>query len=190
MKKLPTISAFICLAILTTSCSKTSSDLINNQHPSTTPLPSSKEVTSISNWLTPASFYLNSDRLGQFSISGVMPFTSATQISYDKSTHVELVYARIPDQRGIFQYKKLSFGFGVDIEGKPFHVSLDYSLDPAGLRLYFKNSDYLPLATAVDNTVSENWNYRYVVIPETKYQNTDVDWNDLAAVASILNFSL
>ena len=189
MKKIITIIAIAFFAISIVSCSKTSSDF-SRQGPAETPPPSSPEVTVVSNWISPGSFFESSDRFNKLSITGVCPFTAATQLKYNESTHVELVYARMPRQRITYEYKKLAFGFGIEVNGSTSRIYLDYSLEPDGLKIYFKNADYLSLLTAVDQSVSENWVYRYIVIPKTKYQTTNVDWNDLPAVALALGFSL
>ena len=69
-------------------------------------------------------------------------------------------------------------------------MSVDYSIEPEGLKLYYQNADYTFLSRAVDQTVTDNWVFRYIVIPKTIYQATNVDWNDLRAVSVALNFSL
>lgn len=191
MKKTVTITAVAFLAISVVSCSKTSSEIskqellkISSAHPST-------EINVISNWIYPASFSVETDRLGNLFIKGLHPFTASTQLSYDESAHVELVYTRIPtNQRTPYTYKRLAFDFRVDPGGNSAHVFLDFSLDHGGLSLYFRNADYATLSRAVDQTASENWNFRYIVLPKTKYQSTNVDWDDLSAVAAVLNFPL
>jgi len=190
MKKVTTIAAVACLAILIMSCSKSSSDLTGNgylKQPPENPV----EIMTASHWLSPGSFVANTDRLNNFMITGTCPFSAATQIHYDKSTHAELAYARIPTgQRVPYVYKKLAFEFNLDANGLTSHILIDYELNPYGLKINFKNADYLFLTKAVDQSISENWEFRYIVIPKTKYQTLNVDWNDLPAVASALGLSL
>jgi len=138
----------------------------------------------------PGSFYLNSDRSGNVFITGIYSFTSATQPVYDKSTQIAFVYVRIPTRNGAYVYKKLSYAFSVETQGTVNHILLDYSLDSDGLKLYFTSTDLNSLVTAADQTISENWNYRYLIIPKTKYQTIDIDWTDLYAVSTALNFPL
>lgn len=191
MKKITTIAAITALAIFVTSCTKTSSNLVSQSLPNLSSSASaSAEVNVISKWNLPNYFYLSVDRLNRPSIIGVSSFTTTTQLNYDKNTHVELVYARIPTgQRVPYIYKRIPLDINVTLNGSASDVSLDFSLDPDGLKLYYKNSDVSFLSRAVDLTISENWNFRYTVIPKAKYLSTNVDWDDLTAVAA-LDFSL
>lgn len=197
MKKITTIASVAIFAIAIISCSKSSySDLASQaaSRPADQPKP---EVTTISNWLSPLSFTVETDRLGDKYIKAnclftpSTPISSSTQISYDKSTHIELAYVKMPsDQRFLYKYKKLPFDFEVVDHNVSGDVRIDFSLDPDGLKIYFKNADYSFLSRAVDQSIADKWNFRYIVIPKTKYQSTNVDWNDLIAVAAALNFSL
>jgi hypothetical protein len=104
---------------------------------------------------------------------------------------VELAYAKIPtNQRIPYQYKRLAFDINVVVNGLSSDMSVDYSLGTDGLKLYYKNTDYAFLSRAVDQTVTDNWVFRYIVIPKAIYQTINVDWNDLRAVSVALNFSL
>jgi hypothetical protein len=192
MKKITTIAAITAIAVFVTSCTKTSSGLVSQSLPPfSSSSPASAGVNVVSKWNSPDYYYLSVDRLNRPSIIGVSSFMTATQLTYDKSTHVELLYARIPTgQRIPYTYKRIPLDLTVTLNGSSSDVTLDFSLDPDGLKLYFKNSDLSFLSRAVDQTTSENWNFRYIVIPKAIYQATIVDWNDLRAVATALNFTL
>ena len=193
MKKLTIITAIAFSTILITSCTKSSPGFTRQTSLGSTSTSSSSvnsNLNVISTWIRPGSFYLNSDRSGNIFITGIYPFTSATQPVYDKSTQVDLAYVRIPTRNGAYVYKKLSYAFGVEIQGSISHILLDHSLENDGLKLYFTTPDFNSLITAVDQTISENWDYRYLIIPRTKYQTMAIDWTDLYAVATALNFSL
>lgn len=191
MKKVTTFTAIGFLAIIFVSCSKSPSD-VTGQGPSVSSLstPGPKEINVVSNWMSPNSFFVNFDRLGRYSITGSCFYPGSTQTNYDEGTHVVLAYARIQGHRTPYMYKKLAFGIRAEVNGIAAHVLIDYAFDPDGLRIYFKNADYVFLSCAVDQSILESWEYRYIIIPKTKYQSTQVDWDDLAAVAFALNFSL
>jgi hypothetical protein len=191
MKKVTIFTAIGFLAILFVSCSKTSSDE-TSQGLSTSSLSTSgpKEINVVSNWMSPNSFAVNVDRLGGYSIIGSWLNSGSAQINYDEGTHVELAYARIQAHGRPTVYKKLAFGVRAEANGVAAHVLVDYSVDPDGLKIYFKEAAYGFLACAVDQSILEGWEYRYIIIPKTKYQSMQVDWDDLVAVAAALNFSL
>jgi hypothetical protein len=192
MKKISTVATLTAIAVFFTSCTKTSSELVNPALPNlSSSSQASAEVNVVSKWNSPYNFYLNIDRLNRPSMVGICPYTTATQLNYDKNTHVELAYARIPTgQRIPYIYKRIPLEMNVTLNGSSAAVTLDFSLDPDGLKLYFKNSDVSFLSRAVDQTTSENWNFRYIVMPKAKYESTIVDWNNLTAVATALNFTL
>jgi len=191
MKKITTIAVVTIFSIAIVSCSKSASSEFTGQESSKLPAPLRPEVNVVSNWISPSSFSAETDRLGNLYIKGVYPFTASSQISYDKSSHIELVYIRIPtNQRVPYKYERLPFRINITANNISAVVQIDYSLDPDGLKLYFKNADYTVLSRTVDLSISDNWNFRYIVIPKTKYQSTNVDWNNLVAVAAALNFSL
>ena len=191
MKKFTTVATVAVLAIITVSCSKSSSSEFTRQQSSGQSVRLQPEVTTVSNWTYPSSFFVETDRLGNRFIKGVCPFSASSQLNYDESTHIELAYVRIPTgQRIPYKYKRLPFDFNIVTNGISGDVLIDYSLDPDGLKLYYKNADYTFLSRAVDQSTSDNWNFRYIVVPKTKYQSTNIDWNDLSGVAAALNFTL
>lgn len=176
--------------MLIMSCSKSSVSDLTAQTPPKQPV-TSTEVNMVSNWLSPLSFSDGVDRNGNQFITATYPFTPANHVSYNEDAHVELAYVRVPtNQRIPFRYNKLPFTITVGVNGTSKNVVVDYSLDPDGLKLYFKNAEYMFVAKAVDLLVSENWNFRYIIIPKSKYQSLNIDWDDLSAVAVALNFSL
>jgi hypothetical protein len=191
MKKITTLAAIAIVAIAISSCSKSYNTELSGQEPSRQTASIQADVNVVSNWVTPGSFAVETDRFGSQLIKGSYLFTAATQISYDKNSHVELVYVRVPtNQRIPYRYQKLPFSINVIVSGLSSDMSVDYSLDLKGLTLYYQNTDYAFLSRAVDQTVSDNWVFRYIVIPKATYQVTIVDWNDLRAVSAALNFSL
>jgi hypothetical protein len=190
MKKVTTFTAIGFLAILFVSCSKSPSDVTRQGPSSSFSTSGPKEINVVSNWMSPNSFSVNVDRLGRYSITGSWLYTGSTPINYDEATHVELAYARIQGHRSPYAYKKLAFGVSAEVYGVAAHVLVDYSVDPDGLKIYFKDAAYAFLSCSVDQSILESWEYRYIIIPKTKYQSMHVDWEDLVAVAAALNFSL
>ena len=191
MKKVTVFTAIAFLAISFVACSKTSSNETSQALSiSSVSAPAPKEINVVSNWISPNSFSVNVDRVGRYSIVGSCLYSGSTQVGYDEATHVELAYARVQRHGTAYVYKKLPFGVRAEVNGVATHVLVDYSFDPDGLRIYFKNAEYAFLSCTVDQSISDGWEYRYVIIPKTKYQSMHVDWEDLAAVASVLNFSL
>ena len=191
MKKITTLTVVAVFAIAISSCSKSYNTELSGQEAPKQTFSIQPDVNVVSNWVNPSSFAVQTDRFGNQLIKGSYAFTPATQINYDKNSHVELVYVRIPtNQRIPYQYKRLPSGINVVVNGQSSDISIDYSLDPEGLKLYYQNFNYAFLSRAVDQTVTDNWVFRYIVIPKTTYQATNVDWNDLRAVSVALNFSL
>lgn len=188
MKKITILAVF---AIAISSCSKSYNTELSGQESSRQTASIQPDVNVVSNWIYPGSFAVETDRFGNRLIKGSYPFTAATQISYDKNSHVELAYVRIPtNQRIPYRYDRLPFNINVVVNGLSSDISIDYALDPEGLKLYYQNTDYTFLSRAVDQTVTDNWVFRYIVIPKATYQATNVDWNDLRAVSVALSFSL
>lgn len=191
MKKITTLAIIAVLASGISSCSKSYPTQFSGQEPSKQTVPIQTDVNVVSNWVNPGSFSVETDRFGSQLIKGSYAFTPATQINYDKNSHVELVYVRIPtNQRIPYQYKRLPSNINVVVNGLSSDIAIDYSLDPEGLKLYYQNTDYAFLSRAVDQTVTDNWVFRYIVMPKATYQATNVDWNDLRAVSVALNFTL
>ena len=193
MKKVTTITTVAILAILVVSCSKTSSGLASQSTSSSQSQPTFAPVekTIVSPWVFPSAFTAEADRFGKQIIVGNYPFTAATQISYDENTHVELAYIRIPTgQRIPYKYMRLATDLSVDINGIISTVTLDYSLDPDGFKVYFKNAVPPFLSAVVNQASAGDWRFMYIVIPKTRYQSAHINWNDLTAVAATLNISL
>ena len=165
------------------ACSKTS--IVDTKSTQTNSVSSSAkpEIKVVSNWISisPNSYFLNVDRLGYFFVTGIYNFDASTQLSYDDGAQVELAYARIPIGR-VFQYQKLSFDM------QPTNVFLNYSLDPDGFKLNFKNGSYNSLVDAVNEVYNGDWRFRYIVIPKSQFDRTNIDWNNYLLVASTLNF--
>ena len=191
MQKITILAVIAVFAIVISSCSRSYNTELSGQEVPKQPSSVQPDVNVVSNWVSPGSFAVETDRFGNQLIKGSYAFTAATQISYDKDSHVELVYVRIPtNQRIPYQYKRLPSSINVVVNGLSSDMSVDYFLDPEGLKLYYQNTDYAFLSRAVDQTVTDNWVFRYIVIPKATYQATNVDWNDLRAVSVALTFSL
>jgi hypothetical protein len=191
MKKIAILAVVAVFAIGISSCSKSYNTELSGQAAPKQTVPIQPDVNVVSNWVYPGSFAVETDRFGSRFIKGSYSFTAATQISYDKNSHVELAYVKIPtNQRIPYRYQRLPSNINVVVNGLSSDMSIDYSLDPEGLKLYYQNTDYAFLSRAVDQTVTDNWVFRYIVIPKAIYQATNVDWNDLRAVSVALNFSL
>lgn len=191
MKKITTIAVVACMTVSFASCSKSSSvDLTGAQQPANQVTAPSPEVKIISGWVNPTYFNQEVDRSGRILIKGYYPF-AATQPSYDESNHVELAYLRIPlDSRIPYRYEKLPAKVSVDMNGVPTDVLMDQSIDTDGLKIYYRNADLNALSRAADLSASGNWKFIYIVIPKTTYDATHINWDDLKAVATALNFSL
>ena len=191
MKQVISITAIGFLAMSFASCSKTPGFTGANVPPGAQTSKQSPDLNFASDWISFSSYLMATDRLGRPIATGVYPFTAASNIQYDKSTHVELAYCRMPSgQRTPYVYKRLPYDFSIDADRVNSSVSLGYSIGPDAFNVYFQDAAPVFLAKAVDISTSEDWRFRYVVLPKAKYETMNIDWDDLSAVASALNFSL
>ena len=174
---LPTITVFLfaCSKSSVTELAATGTSVSASQQSAL----AAKKIVSA--WNAPTSYYLNADRLGNLSIVGEQYFNAATQPIYDKASHVELVYTRIPGTVD-YQYMKLAFGMSN-------RVMMKYTIDTDAFRIYLANADYPLLYDSYTEVVLNGWQFRYVIIPRSQYENTDVEWSDYLAVASILQIA-
>lgn len=185
MKQFLRLLALACMTVFFFACNKSS---VSAPARSTTSASVSSQQPAgivkkiISSWDTLTNYYLNIDRNGNTSIMGEHYYDGATQPIYDKSSHTELMYARIPQAGGTYEYRKL-------IHNMTNRVLIKYTVDTDAFRIYLSNAAYAQLYDSYTQIVSDNWQFRYVVIPKTQFESMSVDWNEYLLVAAALQFT-
>ena len=181
-------SRFISLAAITMflfACSKSS---VSDPASSTTSGAISSQQSAaigkkiVSSWDTLTYYYLNFDRNGSTSIMGEHYYEAASQPVYDKGSHTELMYARIPQAGGTYEDRKL-------VLNMTNRVLIKYTVDTDAFRIYLSNADFPQLYDTYTQIVSDRWQFRYVVIPRSQFQSMNIDWNEYLSVALALQFT-
>jgi hypothetical protein len=180
MKKLTILSAIVLFTAAWVSCSKENvnrppSSTVNN--PVVDPVQS---VTIISDWVD-LELNLVNDR-GIMILQGRDEFN--TRVEYDKNTHVELAYAFIPGQRNP-EYRRLPMKYVPAGAGPDEYASFAYNIDDLGFLLTIRNNG--SVTTLPDASAFQDFEYRYIVLPKTKYESLNVNWDDYNQVAIVLN---
>ena len=180
MKKTTTITAVTFFAIAVISCSRSSSDYLpsmSTSQVSTTAQP--VKVRLISDW--------QSLSMTTSTVSGVSQLdgqSTLTQIvSYETGMHKQLAYIKSQGREG-FSYKSLPTTYSTTDGNHAINFSLSFST----FNVSISNNDFP--ARLVNAQTFTYFQYMYIIIPIEIYQSTQVDWNDLPAVASALGFSL
>ena len=180
MKKIIHLSAVAILAISIGSCSKTSSGYlssITSAQQSTASQP--VKVRIFSDW---QSLVLNPETInGNIQLVGQSTLTQI--VSYEMGMHKQLAYTRYPG-RNSFVYRLLPMEYLTPLGNHAFNFSLDFST----FKVFISNPNQPGRLVAAQDL--SRFNYRYIVIPIEVYQATQVDWNNLPAVAAALNFTL
>jgi len=160
----------------------------------------------VSDWNAIQQYLPETDRNGNVFYIGLAPFDTSiiyvpNGMNYDKSTHVELAYLRIPaTTRGTtFQYLKLATSIGLYdiskdfIAGVYFNFSVGETVsgqprNTTGLNIYIKTKPPYNYDKILNEINEQGFSFRFIVIPKSKYQNTIVNWDDYLEVSDALNF--
>ena len=177
MKKIKIICAVFLLTIIpgcltvfnngSNSVSKTSS-------------PAVTERTMISSWFNLSLFPI-CDKT-EFYLEGTEYFRKT--VNYDKDHHVELAYVMITGN-GAAVYKGLPMNLTVLGDCKTEEFSFKFAIDHIGFSVNVRNLD--PTVTTIDPNISEDFFYRYIVIPRSLFNSLAIDWNNYDEVAQALN---
>ena len=104
-------------------------------------------------------------------------------INFDPVNDTRLAYLKIPGRsvNNYYQIPRL-------VRTPNQNLDITYLLEPGSFNVRIWNAD--------DHSQMPNgdqfsyYRFRYIVIPNTMYQNLHIDWNDYYAVAAALNLSL
>ena len=137
------------------------------------------ERTIISSWFNLSLFPI-CDKT-EFYLEGTEYFNKT--VDYDKDHHVELAYVMIPGE-GKPVYKRLPMSLTVLADCKSEEFSFRFSIDNIGFSLNVKNLN--PTVITIDPHISQDFFYRYIVIPKSLVNSLTVDWNNYDEVERAL----
>lgn len=181
MKHITILSAVALLLIFLPSCQKqtlTTNDNIVNDHK---PLDNSvAEQTIISSWF-PLQLSLTSDR-NELLLKGIGYFDR--KVEYDKALHVELAYVMIPGQH-VSTYKRLPMKLFIKTDATAGFYAFQFGFEPSGFNLTIKNID--SVNGALNPDMFNDFQYRYIILPLSKYSDLSIDWENYYDVAQALN---
>jgi hypothetical protein len=177
MKTIKTICTVLVL-IATPGCLT----VLNNGNNSLnkTSSPAVTERTIISSWFNVSLFPI-SDRT-EFYLEGSEYFNKT--VDYDKDYHVELAYVMIPGN-GTPVYKRLPMNLTVLADCKAEEFSFRFAIDHIGFSVNLRNLD--PTAITIDPHISQDFFYRYIVIPRSLFNSLAINWENYEEVAQALN---
>ena len=138
------------------------------------------ERTIISSWFNLSLFPI-SDRT-EFYLEGSEYFNKT--MDYDRDYHVELAYVMIPGD-GAPIYKRLPMNLTVLADCKTEEFSFRFTMDHMGFSLNVRNLD--PTSITIDPHISQDFFYRYIVIPRSLFNSLAIDWNNYDEVVQALN---
>lgn len=179
MKKVIIFSTTLFFVIFIMSCQKEAinsnlpSIQINNQEP-----PVAKTI--VSNWFKMT--LVNESDMDMIFLEGFEQ--SPNKMDYDRNTHVELVYVKMP-VRGGSSYGRLPMKFVDHVVAEPSIYTIDFSIADEGFYLTIKNTD--PLGTNPDAAKFYDFQYRYIILPVEKFNSMNINWDDYTEVAIALN---
>jgi hypothetical protein len=171
----------ICVAFMFTVIPGCLTVLNNgNNSVNKTSSPAVIERTIISSWFNLSLFPI-SDRT-EFYLEGTEYFNKS--VDYDKDYHVELAYIMIPGDRAPV-YKRLPMNFTVLADCKTEEFSFRFAIDHIGFSLNVRNLD--PTVITIDPHISQDFFYRYIVIPRSLFNSLAINWDNYDEVAQALN---
>ena len=138
------------------------------------------ERTMISSWFNLSLFPI-SDRT-EFYLEGTEYFKKT--VDYDKDSYVELAYVMIPGN-GTPVYKRLPMNLTVLADCKTEEFSFRFAIDHIGFSVDVRNLN--PTVITIDPQVSQDFFYRYIVIPRSLFNSLAIDWDNYDEVAQALN---
>ena len=142
--------------------------------------PTVTEQTMISSWFSVSLFPI-SDRT-EFYLEGTEYFSKT--LDYDEDYHVELAFIMIPDEEAPV-YKRLPVNLALVTDRKTEEFSFRFAIDHTGFSLSVRNLDTVPIT--IDQRISQDFFYRYIVIPRSLFNSLAIDWDNYDEVAKALN---
>lgn len=162
------------LFFLLSACKK--ENLITIDTPSPLPPP---ETFKVSDWFSVELGIGNSAPSSQIQSR----YWLLTETPFDAGTHKTLAYTRIPGREG-YVYHALPFQYNTQ-DGR---LDFSFLLDKSSFTVTIRNLDQNYITT--NSWHIQNFRYRYIIIPNSRYQSTNANWSDLQSVSAALNFSL
>ena len=181
MKKLTISSAILMLAAFVMSCNK-QTDLVTRPSAGTTVTTTAPDTaTIVSDWFS-LSVDQVSDDMGGVYLQGMKPFY--TNAAYNRNSHVELAYVSMPDQQArVVSHlpMDLEFSQGATDQTYRFNFWLDNH------RFFLSILNLNDVTVALDPITTQDFKYRYIIIPRQVYYTLGIDWDNYDEVAQALN---
>lgn len=181
MKKLTISSAILTLAVFIMSCKK-QAELVTQPFAGTTVTTASPDTTTIiSDWFSLPVDQL-SDDMGGVYLQGMKPFYR--NAAYNRTLHVELAYVSMPGQQArVVSHLPMNLEFSQGTTDQTYRFS--FWLDNSGFFLSILNLNDVTIA--LDPATTQDFKYRYIIIPRQVYYTLNIDWDNYDEVAKALN---
>lgn len=181
MKKLTISSAILTLAVFIMSCKK-QAELVTQPFAGTTVTTASPDTTTIiSDWFSLPVDQL-SDDMGGVYLQGMKPFYR--NAAYNRTLHVELAYVSMPGQQArVVSHLPMNLEFSQGTTDQTYRFS--FWLDNSGFFLSILNLNDVTIA--LEPATTQDFKYRYIIIPRQVYYDLRIDWDNYDEVAKALN---
>ena len=188
MKKLTISSAILMLVAFVMSCNK-QTDLVTRPVTGTTVTTTAPDTaTIVSDWFSLLVDQV-SDDMGGVYLQGMKPFytnaayTFYTNAAYNRNSHVELAYVSMPDQQArVVSHLPMNLEFSQG--GTDQMYSFSFWLNNSGFFLSILNIN--DVTVALDPITTQDFKYRYIIIPRQVYYTLGIDWDNYDEVAQAL----
>lgn len=177
MKKIKVVAAVFLLTVIP-GCLTVFNSGNNSENKTTSP--TANERTIISSWFNLSLFPI-SDRT-EFYLEGTEYFNKS--VDYDKDYHIELAYIMISGN-GVPVYKRLPMNLTVLGDCKAEEFNFRFAIDHVGFSLNVRNLD--PTVITIDPHISQDFFYRYIVIPRSLFNSLTINWDNYDEVAQALS---
>lgn len=181
MKKLTISSIVLLLAVFVISCNK-QADLVTRSFTGTTVTTAPPDTTTIvSNWFS-LSVDDVSDDMGGVYLQGMKPFNN--HAAYNRNLHVELAFVSMPGQQDrIIRHLPMNLEFTQGGSDQTYGFS--FWLGNSEFFLSIQNLNDVTIAP--DPAITQDFKYRYIIIPRQVYHTLGIDWDNYDEVAQALN---
>ena len=176
MKKIKVVGVLFLLTVIP-GCLTVFNSGNNSENKNTSPI--ANEQTIISSWFNLELFPI-SDRT-EFYLEGTEYFNKT--VDYDKDYNIELAYIMISGNR-VPVYKRLPMNLTVLGDCKTEEFSFRFAIDHIGFSLNVRNLD--PTVITIDPHISQNFFYRYIVIPRSLFNSLTINWDNYDEVERAL----
>jgi hypothetical protein len=181
MKKLTILTYAVIFAITITSCSKQAPQVSATRNLAGSAESPENQSWLISNWSS-LNFYEIQNEVGNYSLEGRQEFNSYAR--YNRNNYMELAYLMINGSSNSVYYK-LPIVLPVEQDGNQEYYSFDYRVDGFGLVFSIRNVAKSLLKPDKSGVI--NYQFRYIIIPKSLYENLKINWIDFSEVAKALN---